>query len=1070
MHQTVSVPARSTRTLLTACFLVTGGTGLVYEVLWSRHLQLLFGSTTEAVSVVLGVFMTGLGLGAHLLGPRVDASPSPLRAYGLLEIGVGAYALLTGPLLALVRLAFAALASRTEPGPGAAALVKVVLSGAVLFFPAFLMGATLPALVRALSASADGARRTLPLLYGLNTLGAVAGTLGTGLIFLEVFGLSTTMLLCALVNLGVGTFAVSRSRADGGGLRDALPRAPAGDTSLLRDLTGSKGGLFALAALFASGAATMGYEIVFTRVLGLVFGVSSYAFTIVLAVFLAGLALGALAAAGLATLRPPRLPDVTGAQAALACAALGALALLPAVPRLLLYLHQVPEPLFWTTLAAKAALATAFLLPLSFVAGLSLPLLIDAVTRDLASVGRAIGSAYLVNTAGALVGSLATGFLLVPTLGTEGTLRALLVFTAATALLGAALAGGSRTLRVLAAAAALGAVAATPLAGRWPRGIFVTSEYTSKRLHTSRVEIETALAGGNREFLFLREGRNSTVCATRGEGGRTLYVGAHPDASDTGTDMSTQSLLGFVPLAVHPRPENVFVVGFGSGVTADVAARFPDCRRVVIGELEKAVVDASPAFRHVNHDVTANPKVRVDYDDARSVLQATSKRYDIVISEPSNPWRAGVASLFTADFYRSARRVLKKGGVFAQWTQLYLLEPETVRMVLRTFHSVFPEVQVWWLDGADIVLLGSEEPLVWSRARVEALLEGPFADDRRRAMRLGTAPEFWSRYLLGTKEVEAFAGSGPRHTDDRPLLEFEAPRDLYGPPGFNGERLLYAKISSRALVPPRLEPPPPAETVWLGIASMYDMAHESSEADAARGRARAAGSTAFSLTRDAVAALEKGDARGAESILDKADAAAGADQADVARERGRARGRLLALRGDFDAATRALESVNELEGPSGVELARSAAEHGDTGRAFALAGRLLSAARLEGPVGQPEVTALWEMLRLHAARDPGAALRLVRGSPPASAGFAQGTRALAEAVAAEVAKLPAETAAACARAEAQGFIHMDLLGLHIRALRSLGRPSEAERLEDRLHALAPLAVTDPVPSAFPAVP
>ena len=162
--------------------------------------------------------------------------------------------------------------------------------------------------------------------------------------------------------------------------------------------------------------------------------------------------------------------------------------------------------------------------------------------------------------------------------------------------------------------------------------------------------------------------------------------------------------------------------------------------------------------------------------------------------------------------------------------------------------------------------------------------------------------------------------------------------------------------------------------------------------------------------------------------------------------------------------------MNELEGPSGVELARSAAEYGDTGRAFALAGRLLSAARLEGPVGQPEVTALWEMLRQHAARDPGAALRLVRGSPPASAGFAQGARALAEAAAAEVAKLPADTAAVCARAEALGFIHIDLLGLHIRALRSLGRPSEAERLEDRLHALAPLAVTDPVPSAFRAVP
>jgi spermidine synthase len=832
MHQVVPVPLRATRALLIACFFVTGGTGLVYEVLWSRHLQLLFGSTTEAVSVVLGVFMTGLGLGARLLGPRVDASRSPLRAYGLLEIGIGVYALLTGPLLALVRLAFAGVASRMEPGPGAATLLRVVLSAAVLFLPAFLMGATLPALVRALSATADGARRTLPLLYGLNTLGAVAGTLATGLVFLEVFGISTTMLLCALVNLAVGTFALSCSRADGGSWRDALPRAPAADARFLRALAGSRPGVFALVALFASGAATMGYEVVFTRVLGLVFGVSSYAFTIVLAVFLAGLALGALAAAGLAALRPPRLPDVTAAQAALACAALGALALLPAVPRLLLYLHQVPEPFFWGTLAAKSALATLFLLPLSFVAGLTVPLLIDAVTRDLGTVGRAIGSAYVVNTAGALAGSLATGFVLVPALGTEGALRALLVLSAATALFGAAVAGGSRTSRSLAAAAALGAVALTSTVARWPKGIFVTSEYTHRPTRGSRAEIEAALAGSNKEFLFLREGRNSTVAVTRAESGRSLFVGAHPDASDSPIDMATQSLLGFVPLAAHAQPDDVFVVGFGSGVTADVVARFPNAPRVVIGELERAVVEASPAFRHVNHDVASNRNVRVVTDDARSVLLTTPRRFDVVVSEPSNPWRAGVANLFTAEFYRSTRRVLKEGGVFAQWTQLYLLDPESLRMILRTFHSVFPEVQVWWLDEQDIVLLGTERPLSWSRARVEALLDGPFAAERRRAMRLGTAPEFWSRFLLGTKEVEAFAGKGPRHTDDRPLLEFEAVRDLYGPRRQNAELLLHAKITSGALVPPRLEPSPPAEVVWLGVASMYEMLHESVDAAA----------------------------------------------------------------------------------------------------------------------------------------------------------------------------------------------------------------------------------------------
>ena len=501
-------------------------------------------------------------------------------------------------------------------------------------------------------------------------------------------------------------------------------------------------------------------------------------------------------------------------------------------------------------------------------------------------------------------------------------------------------------------------------------------------------------------------------------------------------------------------------------MTADVAARFPESRHVVIGELERAVVDASPAFRHVNHDVTANPKVRIVYDDARSVLQATPRRYDVVVSEPSNPWRAGVANLFTADFYGSARRVLKRGGIFAQWTQLYNLDSETVRMILRTFRSVFPEVEIWWLTEGDVVLLGSETPLLWSRARVEGLLEGPFAADRRQAMHLGTAPEFWSRYLLGTKEVEAFAGQGPRHTDDRPLLEFKAPRGLYSPEGWNVERLLFAKISSGALVPPGLDPPPPAETVWLGIASMYNMAGRTSEADAALQRARASGPTALGLVRDAAAALDKEDAHGAETLLELADAAPHAEQPDVARERGQVRGRLLTLRGEFDAAARALESVSELEGPLGVDLARAAAARGDVNRAFAIVGRLLAAARLEGPVGQLQVWALWELLRRLAPLDPPAALALVRGAPPASAGFAEGPRALAEAAAAEAAGLPADAADACSRAEAAGFVRLELFGLHIRALRALGRTAEAERLTDRLHALAPRAATESVPSAF----
>ncbi len=373
---------RALLALASAFFFLSGATGLVYQVLWSRELQRFFGSTTEAVSVVLATFMAGLGLGALWIGRRADRVRSPLALYGKLEIGIGLYALAVGPLVRLAGALYGRVGGGLGPAP--ALLVKLLLSALVLVPPCALMGATLPALLRAVSASAGEARRAVGLLYGLNLLGALTGALATGFVLLEAAGIFRTTLGAAVVNVLVGGGALLLARRGAPERRgEDAAGTPEASPALLR---------FAFLGLFVSGAVTLGLEVVFTRVLGLVFGVSSYAFALTLAVFLLGLGLGALAQRRLALRGGAR----EFAAVSIAVAAAGGCALLavPGVPRMVLYLRQIPGLGFWQLLFAKGLLAAALLLPLAALAGLSVPLLLGLFADDLGRLGGRVGAGY----------------------------------------------------------------------------------------------------------------------------------------------------------------------------------------------------------------------------------------------------------------------------------------------------------------------------------------------------------------------------------------------------------------------------------------------------------------------------------------------------------------------------------------------------------------------------------------------------------------------------------------------------------------------------------------------------
>ena len=577
-------------------------------------------------------------------------------------------------------------------------------------------------------------------------------------------------------------------------------------------------------------------EVVFTRLLSLAFGVSSYSFTLVLVFCLLGLGLGGFAASARAARGPVSLAAFGRVQlASAACAAL-AMAAVPLVSHALVLARQLPGLGFGASLGLKAALAGALLLPLASVAGAGMPLLLAFVAGRPGGVGTSVGRASLVNTAGTLAGSLATGFLLVGALGSQATLRLGAIASVVAGLLALAAARGGPGPAAVSTAGAL--ALGVLLVPRWPDWVFLRSDtYPRNPPAATRLEFEQRRRVANVERLFFEEGRNATVAVLQGPHTRTLVSNGHPEASDVG-DMGTQVGVAIVPLVLHPAPRDVLVVGFASGVTADAAARAPLVERVDVAELETAMFRAAARFDHVNHGVLSNPKVRLHPADARSLIAAGGRRWDVVLSEPSNLWRAGVSSLFTADFYASARGALKRGGIFAQWLQLYGLKWETLRAVFATLAHSFPHAEVWFVDGGDVVLLGSEAPIVPSRARVEAILAGTYGADLKTHLAVPEPAFFWARYLLSRADLDALvAGVARLNTDDRPVVEFAAPRDLYQPGESNAVHLIEEKVARGRMAPAMDGVPPTSAEAWAGLAGMYGLAGRPALARAAALRA-----------------------------------------------------------------------------------------------------------------------------------------------------------------------------------------------------------------------------------------
>ncbi len=753
----------------------SGFCALVYQIGWQRELRLVFGASTAASAAVVAVFMGGLGLGGWFLGPKADRRPNPLRFYAALEALVALSAAATPPLLGLVRRAYLAAGGTVVLGPWGGTALRLALAGLVLLPTTFVAGGTLGAAARAIEHEGDPRRRATALLYGVNTLGAVAGCLAATFWLLEALGTRWTLWLAAVANLGVALLAGALSRRS-----SPVPDSPGEGAA--RERPEAAPPRFVLAAAAVVGFAFFLMELVWYRMLSPILGGTVYTFGLVLAVALAGIAAGGILYAIVFARRPVGLPAFA-ASCALEAAAIALPCVLgDRVALLALGLRPPTGAVLGAYLTGWTIVTAIVVLPASVVAGAQFPLLVALLGEGRAGVARHLGRAYFWNTVGGIAGSLAGGFGLLPILSAPGCWRAAALLLAALAVV-AATVDRRRTMRTVTVTGAAAAVVAGALflaegpTAAWRHSAIGAGRANALASRTPNAE-RAWVHDARRSVVWERDGVESSV-AVQVIAGLSFVVNGKVDGNAR-NDAPTQVLGGLLGSLLRPGGRRSLVIGLGTGSTAGWLAAVPGMEQTDVVELEPAILEVARMCGPVNHDVMSNPRVRVITGDAREVLTVGRDTYDLVFSEPSNPYRAGIASLFTREFYDAVASRLRPEGLFLQWVQAYEVDEWTISTVAATLAAVFPEVEVWHVNHIDLLLVASRHPLSHDAAALRARIrEEPFATALRGAWRVEDLEGVLARFVAGPALAKQMRAAGQEvNSDDRNPLEFAFARTL----------------------------------------------------------------------------------------------------------------------------------------------------------------------------------------------------------------------------------------------------------------------------------------------------
>jgi spermidine synthase len=803
--QTAPAAAPATRRflpLLVLLFIGSGCAALIYEIVWLQWLQLLIGSTAVSLAVLLGTFMGGMCLGSLLLPRLISSRHHPLRVYAMLEIGVAIFGLLLLAGMPLVERFYTAFGHGFH-----GILLRGVVSGICLLPPTLLMGATLPAIARWVEVTPQGVS-WLGFFYGGNIAGAVCGCLLAGFYLLRVHDMAVATFAAAAFNVVVAFFALVLA---GKTTHEPARNEPAGKPA---QRAAYAPGIWAVyVAIALSGLCALGAEVVWTRLASLMLGGTVYTFSIILAVFLIGLGLGSAAGAALARgVNSPRMALGICQMLIAGGVAWTVFMLTKSVPYWPVDPGLARSP--WFTLQLDMARCLWALLPAPCLWGASFPLALAAVAARGQDPGRLVGGIYAANTVGAIIGALSFSLLLIPWIGTQNSQRVIITLAVISGLvvliplLWSSPGNVSPARRVRALWPQFAALGAATLLAGWlvasvsamPWGVVAFGRYFATWVNqlapgiVDASSVPTEPGSPGRYCLYIGEGMNVSVAVTQSREGYRYFHGAGKvQASSDPLDMRLQRMLGHISALANPEPKTVLVVACGAGVTAGTFLTYPSVKRIVICDIEPLVpTTVTPMFNDQNYRIVdgirrQNPimvngkQVEVVYDDGRHFIRTTKEKFDIITSDPIDPWVKGCAALNTVEYYEMSRQHLNPGGVMSLWIPFYECNQDSVKSVIATFFNVYTNGSLWSNDsngeGYDAILLGRAEPTHFNLDELQARLK---RDDYKPVkeslaeVNFNSATDLLATYSGRATDLQAWMQGAQINTDRNLRLQYLA--------------------------------------------------------------------------------------------------------------------------------------------------------------------------------------------------------------------------------------------------------------------------------------------------------
>ncbi|MFT6716848.1 MAG: spermidine synthase [Saprospiraceae bacterium] len=775
--------------LICVLFVLSGVAALIYQITWFKHLSYFLGNSTYAQAVVLATFMGGLAIGSWWWGKKSDESKNPLMLFAWLEILIGLYCFFYMPIFEGIKHLFISIVVANEwaSDSGIVLLLKVFASSFAIIIPTILMGGTLPVLVKCLSERIEEVGKNVAVLYFINSLGAVIGSVLAGFYFLDRFGLTITTYLGATMDFVVGiVFLVIALKLNHNSDEKPIKQQARKNQDVFS--ISKRQHQIVLLIAGVSGLCAMMYEVAWLRLLIPILSSTTYSFTIILTAFITGITLGSLLVYYL-------LPKIKNAylflglcQAGIVISILLSLPFYEKLPYYIWHAVGINNEIGGYGNYLKVQFLYVFLLmvvPTIFM-GMSLPVASKLVVTDVNNSGKSVGNVFAINTVGTVIGSLTAGMILIPLVGIKHTVDIAIVLNCALACivifgkLGLKLFG--RIIFVCLLASSLGYYIGHVKQERWANSIMLSEiprKINRKKAPRNFRKFLEKTERDKTELLYYKEGISGTIVVGKKSGEVFLFTNGKGDANSVG-DLQTQSSLGHTPILLHPSPDTVLVIGFGAGHTIGSVMTHPDIKFAQVAEISPEVIDASVHFEHVNERPLDDERLQLIKDDGVSALRLSPYKYDVIISQPSNPWSAGVGNLFTKEFFKDCKSKLRPGGYVAQWFSLYEMDDKSLKLIMRTVLDQFEYVSVWGIGTSDILLICSETPFHFDLPKMEERYKKVQKHLGKENVSIRTFSAFLSQqYLASTDALRTYADKGELNTEDHPLLELWTPKAYF---------------------------------------------------------------------------------------------------------------------------------------------------------------------------------------------------------------------------------------------------------------------------------------------------